>query len=586
MALPSDFWRNDQLLNIFRTRPCTRFQRFGHCEWKSQCQFSHCLDWPRRSSARQSYSAELCKTISMSNGDNENRKTGRCSKEGSCSFAHSKEEVLYHPHLFKTILCEEFESTSDKGSGVKGKQVRCHRYYCPFAHGPEELRKSPLVMSERQALIQAAIEKFSGDDCCGICSPSRAVGGTPQSLPSDSSSPLSLQSSPPRKHTYSNGKGGYSPNFQHTDESTQGNQYMSYRGGWTQGTQVSSGCMGEGAGCSPIAQNLFGQSGNESSSGHQDGCTNGQMQSPLRPVTPMGQVFQLVQMPAGGMSPCMTDSQGCMSMMQMVPMSPPQGPVQTNGSMQVIQFSPSLPGTNQLTSQEGQAATPAHNQEDAEILLRNAGIGHLAEPLKALGYETTEELCSLSDDLLDNMGFSPNDQLSLCRVVEKCKERRASWQLQQQGVRQGVSMQPAMQPAMMVGACNGYPCMADNSYQVMWSPPQVGFQPQPQQNSPAQYVQVPPFPYPDQVQQSGPQEATPPRASKEAATPPQQNGKGRSAGFTPSPPPVPALPWKSHGQAENGKNGHGHGSKTPSKFVKRKSQQEQPQEKKLEIMNN
>jgi hypothetical protein len=264
-------------------------------------------------------------------------------------------------------------------------------------------------------------------------------------------------------------------------------------------------------------------------------------------------------------------------------MSPPQGPVQANGSMQMIQFSPSLPSTHQFTSQEGPAAAQVHVQEDFDSLLRNASLEHLAETLKVLGYETTEGLCSLSEDHLENMDLPPHDQLSLCKVVEKCKEQNANQQGQQQancwmsgreGMRQGVSIQPAMQPTMMVGACNGYPLIADNSYQMMWSSPQVGFQPQTQQSSPAQYSQIPPFPYPDQIQQSHLQEATPPRAAwKEAATPPQ-NGKGSSVGFTPSPPPVPALPCKTHGQEENGKNGHGHWNKT------------QAHDKLLEIMNS
>jgi len=275
-------------------------------------------------------------------------------------------------------------------------------------------------------------------------------------------------------------------------------------------------------------------------------------------------------------------------------MSPPQGPVQANSSMQMIQYSPSLPGT-QFTSQEGPAAAQAHIHEDLDSLLRNANLEHLAETLKVLGYETTEGLCSLSEDHLENMDVPLHDQLSLWTVVAKCKDQNANQQGQQQancwmsgreGMRQGVSMQPAMQPAMMVGACNGYPCIADNSYQMMWSSPQAGFQPQTQQSSSAQYTQVPPFPYPDQILHSCLQDATPPRAtSKEAATPPQ-NGKGPSDGFTPSPLPLPALPYRSRGQEENGQNVHRHRNNKHPKTVKTRSQQEQAQEKLLEIMNS
>ncbi|CAE8602057.1 unnamed protein product, partial [Polarella glacialis] len=107
MALPSDFWRNDQLLNIIRTRTCIRFQKGGHCDWKSQCQYSHCLSWPRRPLNRHTYSPELCKHVRVTMLNGEAQVEIHCARDKECSKAHSKEEVLYHPHLFKTMLCKE-----------------------------------------------------------------------------------------------------------------------------------------------------------------------------------------------------------------------------------------------------------------------------------------------------------------------------------------------------------------------------------------------------------------------------------------------------------------------------------------------
>eukprot|EP00916_Digyalum_oweni_P005744 GHVL01009954.1.p1 GENE.GHVL01009954.1~~GHVL01009954.1.p1 ORF type:complete len:152 (-),score=9.67 GHVL01009954.1:212-667(-) len=47
----------------------------------------------------------------------------------SCPFAHSCEEIMFHPCIYKTKLCFEYE-----------KKGACKRYYCCLAHGQEELR--------------------------------------------------------------------------------------------------------------------------------------------------------------------------------------------------------------------------------------------------------------------------------------------------------------------------------------------------------------------------------------------------------------------------------------------------------------
>jgi len=61
-----------------------------------------------------------------------------------------------------------------KAPGQRGakaaKRRRCHRYYCPFAHGNQELRSSPLSAQQREACI-AAIENFPSDKCCKVCAP-------------------------------------------------------------------------------------------------------------------------------------------------------------------------------------------------------------------------------------------------------------------------------------------------------------------------------------------------------------------------------------------------------------------------------
>jgi len=162
MAMPTNFWRNEQMLNIFRTKPCQRLARDGVCRWRSQCQYSHCPEWPRRQTRKYAYCPEVCPHI---------RSGTACLAGLNCPKAHSKEEVLFHPHFFKTQLCKEHAHHAvQRGSrNARGsKRHRCHRYYCPFAHGTEELRSSPLTEEQREQCLQA-IEMFPSDDCCTAC---------------------------------------------------------------------------------------------------------------------------------------------------------------------------------------------------------------------------------------------------------------------------------------------------------------------------------------------------------------------------------------------------------------------------------
>ena len=46
----------------------------------------------------------------------------------NCNHAHSREEVLYHPTVYKTTMCDTWN---------------CSRYYCPFAHSVDEVVSKP-----------------------------------------------------------------------------------------------------------------------------------------------------------------------------------------------------------------------------------------------------------------------------------------------------------------------------------------------------------------------------------------------------------------------------------------------------------
>lgn len=165
MALPVDFWRTDQLLNIFKTKPCQRLSKQGVCQWKSQCQYSHVIDWPRRQPRRHRYSAKVCPRLiagAAASPDGLANPRTHCSAGLTCPFAHSKEEVLYHPDVFKTRLCEEH------GKPRSAKKSRCHRFYCPFAHGTQELRTSSMSPEDREECLRT-IDIFASSECCNIC---------------------------------------------------------------------------------------------------------------------------------------------------------------------------------------------------------------------------------------------------------------------------------------------------------------------------------------------------------------------------------------------------------------------------------
>ena len=82
-----------------------------------QCSFYHSLEERRRSPFvldHLAYLPQYCTTMySCPNGD-------------QCNYFHNKFEMMFHPGIYKTSMCEE----------------NCTRgYYCPFAHSEKELRK-------------------------------------------------------------------------------------------------------------------------------------------------------------------------------------------------------------------------------------------------------------------------------------------------------------------------------------------------------------------------------------------------------------------------------------------------------------
>ena len=83
------------------------------------------MTWRRRSPQKYLYEPRLCDNIITYVADSGKKQTMiNCHNGKNCKYAHSREEVLFHPALYKTVMCED---------------PTCTRYYCPFAHSVDEL---------------------------------------------------------------------------------------------------------------------------------------------------------------------------------------------------------------------------------------------------------------------------------------------------------------------------------------------------------------------------------------------------------------------------------------------------------------
>ena len=101
----------------------------------------------------------------------------------NCNHAHSREEILYHPSVYKTSMCETWN---------------CARYYCPFAHSMDEMVSRPPqfeahtdLASEELRLRQLNLEDFWEDN--DFDESLAGPGGSPLSGPSADFDMVNLQ---------------------------------------------------------------------------------------------------------------------------------------------------------------------------------------------------------------------------------------------------------------------------------------------------------------------------------------------------------------------------------------------------------
>lgn len=112
----------------FRTTWCCK--RYEHDA--TLCRFAH-IDvnkgWLRRNPAQMEYCAIMCPKTNIVNNKSSSIDgcyLNACEDGVQCKFAHSKEEVAYHPKNYKTKVCQ---------STKKGSHCACDmRDICPYLH--------------------------------------------------------------------------------------------------------------------------------------------------------------------------------------------------------------------------------------------------------------------------------------------------------------------------------------------------------------------------------------------------------------------------------------------------------------------
>jgi len=102
----------------FRSKLCERLLATGNCAFGDRCQYSH-TDRPRRNPLKAKYGPTRCECPDS------------CAAGLECTFAHSRDEELYHPLMYKTSMCPGDPS--------------CQGYYCPFAHHADDLKPAPIL---------------------------------------------------------------------------------------------------------------------------------------------------------------------------------------------------------------------------------------------------------------------------------------------------------------------------------------------------------------------------------------------------------------------------------------------------------
>eukprot|EP01053_Blabericola_migrator_P005177 Blabericola_migrator_1__5176@NODE_266_length_10604_cov_114_195881_g222_i0_p6_GENE_NODE_266_length_10604_cov_114_195881_g222_i0NODE_266_length_10604_cov_114_195881_g222_i0_p6_ORF_typecomplete_len350_score40_98zfCCCH/PF00642_24/0_013zfCCCH/PF00642_24/1_1zfCCCH/PF00642_24/41zfCCCH_2/PF14608_6/13zfCCCH_2/PF14608_6/4_1zfCCCH_2/PF14608_6/0_14zfCCCH_3/PF15663_5/2_1zfCCCH_3/PF15663_5/0_063_NODE_266_length_10604_cov_114_195881_g222_i087089757 len=140
-------------LSLFRTELCRLKAGTSYCSLGERCQYSHCLSWHRRNPFLFPYRPLLCPNTRFWTESKRMKVKTWCRRGRHCMFAHTKEEQMYHPLVYKTQVCRDWPG--------------CNKPFCPFAHGLCELRDPdsfPIGSMEGPEMVEESIRDLVGED--------------------------------------------------------------------------------------------------------------------------------------------------------------------------------------------------------------------------------------------------------------------------------------------------------------------------------------------------------------------------------------------------------------------------------------
>eukprot|EP01083_Nonionella_stella_P117725 351133_1 len=123
----------------YKTKPCTNRPCANMRYWTN---YYHEQE-RSRSPKDLGYNAEPCPNVKCpagSIGPGKWREPSRCKKGDMCCFAHTLLEQMYHPHIYKTILCTIYAEPPKPET--RGRQCMCG-YLCTDAHCKDDTRTDP-----------------------------------------------------------------------------------------------------------------------------------------------------------------------------------------------------------------------------------------------------------------------------------------------------------------------------------------------------------------------------------------------------------------------------------------------------------
>lgn len=174
-------------LNIFRTRLCDRLTQTGTCHMTNRCLFSHDVTWPRRTpffpratSLTFRYIPIMCPRLEelpfvgfcepsgrivwelADERWNSEENHRRCLRGDSCPFAHSFEEILFHPEFYKTQKCYLTDCVKHGGvnqssNGLSSSHSSPSSHSSRSSHPPFALSPSMHVHGHGHGLSQGVL---------------------------------------------------------------------------------------------------------------------------------------------------------------------------------------------------------------------------------------------------------------------------------------------------------------------------------------------------------------------------------------------------------------------------------------------